>query len=362
MVSQKEIKNRHHFVPQFYLRFFQCSEKQINMCYLPPEGNPHTIKAASLRNQCQKHRFYRSIEIENALAITEGHSARILKRVVSTSGIPPALDQNRPNLDYLRLLNFVALQLQRTSKTIQKINEFATTLFATMVGEEATNNRAQVEFPHAPIYALNFVERVTGAMIDLKLLLICASGNQTFITSDNPVVLYNQIYEGISSIGSAAPTVRGIQIFLPVSPKHMLVLFDPSVYKVNPRIRILEKVPDSDIEQINILQALNAEHSVYFHDWNLADKVVQLCLKANKWRGIREVVNTTATNASRSSLLFHLYERTPHIGLKLSFLTIRTRIRKMKLNERLDPTFLYRSSDLMNLLEDKYLKMNREII
>jgi hypothetical protein len=60
-------KNKHHFVPRFYLSAFQSAPQRINILRL---GASIGVRDASLKDQCYQHKFYGSTDdIEDALGV-----------------------------------------------------------------------------------------------------------------------------------------------------------------------------------------------------------------------------------------------------------------------------------------------------
>ncbi len=89
-----------------------------------------------------------------------------------------------------------------------------------------------------------------------------------FITSDNPSVQYNQFLEKRRPRGSnTGQASKGLQIFLTLGPRHMLMLYDGDVYQVggskHSEVHI-EVGLETDVEALNVLQAANADEVLYF--------------------------------------------------------------------------------------------------
>ena len=67
-------------------------------------------------------------------------------------------------------------------------------------------------------------------MDDLAPHLII-DNEDSFLTSDSPVFLYNQFNQGITDATNAVDS-HGFQAFFPISPKIVLMLYDPQVYEI----------------------------------------------------------------------------------------------------------------------------------
>jgi hypothetical protein len=60
---------------------------------------------------------------------------------------------------------------------------------------------------------------------------------------------------------------KGLQVFVPLSPRHTVVFHDGKIYKVGARKSDVVFIPQrSDVDALNILQLLNARENVYFRD------------------------------------------------------------------------------------------------
>lgn len=108
-------KNKHYFVPRFYLGTFQSAPRRINVLGV---DTSREIQDASLRDQCYRHKFYgQADKIEDALGLMESHAARVLKAIQSTEMLLAEGTE-----EHGTLLAFVAFQLLRTAVVADRIN------------------------------------------------------------------------------------------------------------------------------------------------------------------------------------------------------------------------------------------------
>jgi hypothetical protein len=127
---------------------------------------------------------------------------------------------------------------------------------------------------------------------NLHMHLFINRSPEHFITSDNPVVLYNQFCEGVRSQGVLGWACAGIQVMLPLSPTHLLILYDPTIYRIPAKDgaghSTLTKL--ADVKSLNALQILNANRSIYFCDETQSDillwQVGQLARKRSRKRNV----------------------------------------------------------------------------
>jgi hypothetical protein len=104
-------------------------------------------------------------------------------------------------------------------------------------------------------------------LLDLDLRLLLNSTKEGFVTSDNPVVLYNQFMSFRKSVPSSGYASKGLQIFFPLDDKRMLCLFDGDVYRASGKTGDTLSITDvRDIYELNLVQACSASNVLYFHD------------------------------------------------------------------------------------------------
>ncbi len=100
--------------------------------------------------------------------------------------------------------------------------------------------------------------------MDLKSKILINETPVSFITSDNPVCLYNPFMEKmnypLNGLGA-----RGAIIYFPLSPKLALLIYDDKVYKVgNRKQSYVELHSVNDIRELNKLSIVNSNLVVYY--------------------------------------------------------------------------------------------------
>lgn len=261
-------KKRQHYVPQFYLRAFASgsSGKQIGLYHLPSDKY---VRTAPIRTQAYENNFYGRVEIENALSIIESEAAEVIERIIRQEGMPPRLSH-----EHYALAIFVLFQRLRTAYAVDSLEESNDKTMKIIASHDpGLKDRlggGAMRLDNAPAFCLQMAAEMYPLMLDLRYKLLCNQTPQPFITSDHPVVFYNQYLERRNAFGGrTGMACLGLQIFLPLGPKHQVVFFDPQVYKVggrklrNTRVDIV--LPD-DVETLNVLQVANANEHIYFND------------------------------------------------------------------------------------------------
>ena len=141
---------------------------------------------------------------------------------------------------------------------------------------EANNNpellkvlpNLRVRASNWPMHGVRFGLTSVILLSDLRLTLLVPPSGAHFITSDHPVILLNQAFVNILRDQSAGGlAMRGVQLFLPLSPDLLLLAFDPVCYRVGqPNRRLVHITRKEDVDLINALQILNANQCLYFRD------------------------------------------------------------------------------------------------
>lgn len=309
-----------HFVPQFYLKQFSSnsSRKGINLFNL---SSTKYISGASISGQAQKDYFYgRDLNIEKAFQAQEKIAPKIIKKITENN-MAPAINSS----DHYHLLEFVVFLRLRTAcvaeqakRSADKIIELATTKsveFASGIRED--------EFPLSSLTldALHSAVLAMPLVFDLNYKIFVNSTNIPFITSDHPVILYNQFLknrrQGDGNIGFAC---KGLQILLPLSPRYLIVFFDGGVYKVGSKKNLFVSLgSNSDIESLNFLQCINANQNLYFNQDVSEPQIRKL---ANKSLVFRKDLSVGVEEISYNGEYLVSQVCTPEINLKVNLPSI----------------------------------------
>jgi len=278
-------KNRNqHFVPKHYLRRFSFDDgKRIRLLNL---NSGKYVDEAPLKNQCSADHFYtENLAAEQMLTEIEGVAEDMFRKICDTEVVPEYLGGEHQDLmSVLSLMHFrTRRQAEGHSDLIELIAKRHLRMSDDPRAKEAVPflNEVRIQDRSAAVrLALKALE-TAQIIFDLRLRLIIAPEGMSFITSDHPVVLLNQAFFTVLQhpriLGLAA---SGLQIFLPISPRFLLIAFDPKIYRVGNRKQStyqLERRNDCDL--INALQIVNAEENVYFYDQDLLSGIRVLLTK-----------------------------------------------------------------------------------
>ena len=327
-------KGKNHYVPQLYLRHFSSKLRKIHVHHI---RSGRSIFDVGLRDQCQRHKFYGSDgKVEDRLAEFEGEIAPILNQTIDSQILP-----DRESRDYLYVLSFLALQLVRTPSAVDDFSEGAEKMLqlAFQGSPEAAERIAALRpsKEEALQLHLGMALELSKVLADLGSVLVSVRDQMPLITSDNPAVRYNLYCEGVQGVGVTGLITSGFLLFLPLSPKCLLLLYDKHVYKIKSATAgLVETIDSSDVFQLNMLQAVYADNVVLFSDQSYSEPVSDLFKKSRRMRSVIEphVEEFVADDDPKHSSLLALHAPMPNLKLRLSFLSIRTKARRVALVDR----------------------------
>jgi len=196
------------------------------------------------------------------------------------------------------LKSFVMFQLARTAFAAEAFDEGRNKMHQLTYGRPAKERDLDPKLS-ITMYLMNW-----PIILDMVPCLVVNKTKIDFITSDNPVALCNWWFHHIyrqrpgSGIGLAQ---AGLEIYLPLSPRHQLILYDRNIWSV-PKANAGGTIylrKDGDVFALNERQVLNAQRNVYFASMGASKHVAELfqeCAnrrKADKVRVVEWVQSAT---------------------------------------------------------------------
>ncbi len=265
-----------HYVPQFYLRNFSNDQKNINIYNLSRQK----YFSGPISKQCAKPNFYsESQDIEHAFSKFEGKVAHIIKKIIDNKTVP--ID----NQEYIELLSFILWQSGRTNKASQDMLKRANDIFDYLKPDLATMDEAKkigwtlkdfekIKVSHKNPALETSYQAISSAplLFDLELVLLINKSKVEFITSDSPTALFNSFFNGKTKGYQTGYANKGLQIFFPLNPECMLVLYDPQYYEIpfkEDRTYLVKK--DKDVRRLNGLQIIFCFNNIYFKNHKQID-------------------------------------------------------------------------------------------
>jgi hypothetical protein len=179
MGSRKE----HHFLAQFYQKNFSVDQEDIYISFYNVNTGLY-LKQAPISGQAKSKYLYGKDDVmESKLEKLEGACSKIIRSII---------DDNRLPSDYadLHLLGkFILYQQARTVQHSKIMNEAFGSLNQSMFGDVAPDDEMTVR------EMLELMEQRLPYLAHLDYTLVINDTPVPFITSDNPVVLYNRMME-----------------------------------------------------------------------------------------------------------------------------------------------------------------------
>lgn len=260
-------KKNQHYIPKFYLRNFSYlkNKKQIGVFNI---DNRLLVQRAKLKTQGSKNFFYGYDGIiEDNLANIEGSLSKAINEIIETRLIP-----KRNSERHLELLSFVTLTDLRNPIKVQGFKNQMTEMKQNLLklDPQVDVDKFVPNPTHEEIIKLllsNSFEMI-NYISDLEYKLLINKSDKPFISSDFPIVKYNQFLEKANwKLSKSGYGTVGLQIFIPLNSELILVFFDPGIYKVGcKKKKYLELNNHSDIDAINTLQFINCFETVYFDE------------------------------------------------------------------------------------------------
>ena len=286
-------KKNQHYIPKFYLRNFsyEGNGKQIGIYNI---NNKLFVERAKLKTQGSKNFFYGTDgKIEDGLSNIEGELAKIIRNTIDTKSLP-----QKDTPEHFTLLVFVALtelrnpvRIENTKGMFSKMKSLIEEIHPKVDSKELSplilSNEEAINMSLA-----NVVE-MSHNIEDLDFKLLLNETNRPFITSDFPVVKYNQFLEQRKWIhGKCGFGVTGLQIFIPLNSRMLLIFFDSGIYKVGDRQQKIYTIKkDKDVDQINNLQFVNCFDTLYFDEYVSEQYIYKLHLQSQRFKRANETTS-----------------------------------------------------------------------
>lgn len=254
------------------------------------------IKHASISNMACEDNFIQEKKVDNALTRMENITAPILREIINTKQMPEIGSEN-----HHRLLNYIMLQRNRTLKTVteqsRRLDEMVPIIAkAENVPISVVRESCEQSNLYSPEFSIQIARDKGIVLVDLEMALLYSSHKDSFITSDNPVVFYNQHFQDpLHRSDYVGVNTRGLIIQLPLNSKMLIMLYDHSTYTMRKaRKQKMCFISRLDIKKINMLQACNANYNIF------ADELV----KESELRKLIRVVSSDRKRMANHPYVF----------------------------------------------------------
>jgi len=349
---------KHHYVPRFYLKRFSPDGRSTCLWNI---NRKKLVSKANLKNQCYKDYFYgKELTVEKALGIVEGHASRILKLIDEYQAQPPAGSE-----EHITLVLYILMQYGRTAYTADALDELNDKMMKHLFGPKAEQegidlSKVTIGIKDPAKFSLGLITQFHPLLLDLDCKLLQNKTSVDFITSDNPVVLYNQLFTFRKHGSNTGLASKGLQIFFPISSKLLLLFYDYESYTIGSRSKATVKISlPRDVYELNTLQMTSAYENIYFESVNF--DVDALYKKALSFRRTQKskmsVFPGEETKDTRKELIATSREDV-RTNLKLSFVKItkKTKAWRDKFQKlRMQPAAVVRNEELVDS-HDAFMK------
>jgi len=324
---------KHHYVSQFYLRNFGIG-RSISLFNIPSRRH---VPTAPIPGQCQRAYLYGSDnKKEGELAELEGRACGVIRSILASRTPPePGGDAHRA------LAEYISVQLGRTPDAAASLQLTREKIFRALAKDFATRNAfpesaaAGIKAPTGtdPVAAsLSISENQGALLLDLDMRLLLASG-RAFVTSDLPVVLYNQWSRHYKASGVRGLTCSGLIVLLPLSPEVCLLMFDSDVYAASKKATCIT-IDEPDAITVNAAQLLGVENNLYYRaDSATRSQIDGMPMHWSRRRSERNRLRRARSDETNSTLLY-VYEDQPDVSLKFRFLRQLGRAKQLTTSER----------------------------
>lgn len=289
-ISAMNKPNKQHYVPQFMLREFASLSKKIHKTWTL-DKKTQNIWLASVREVAHENQFYEHtdpngdhIELESLFANIDFVGADVCKKILESKTL------RLPSKDLVWLSYIVASQMIRTlaaQKNIENIRKLIIHKWGPDVSAEGDNRTIGEYGPKDDkecfLKSMQDVPEYAKILQEKVWLLEESPSDYPFIIGDNPVTRYNMIDHWPH--GSLGLKKRGIELYMPLSPRYSIHIICPVIAEAT--LRFPELLPSKqvnamkngtpiclkseNVEFTNSLQVIGAERFVFSKDRNHLD-------------------------------------------------------------------------------------------
>ena len=344
----------HHYVPRFYLRNFSKSGKSIDLFNIDSQRQ---IKNAPIKGQCCRDYFYgKSPENEKSLSAAEGEVAQLFRLIKEQARLPHDFTAG-----HLLLCFHIATQAGRTQYAADTVNALTDGMMREYLKHDPSITQdmlAQVRFGYDDPALISTAQGAISfpLLMDLECRVLLAPRGTEFITSDNPVVKYNQFMMWRTDGSNTGVASKGLQIFFPILPFLTLVMYDRDVYHFgNARSALVHMASPIDVHELNMLQVASASKNVY--TFTSAANIFKVTQDAAKYRRKKKVAVRAfpqPSEGSRESEIIATSHEDIRMNAILGFMRVHKRaktwLRDFR-SKRYQPAVVVRDDTLMTRFE-----------
>ena len=343
-------KKNQHYIPQFFLKNFS-QRKGIAMYRL---SNNYFIDNTSIKKECSKDYFYSTnLKYENNLQDIEGYASKVIREIISTNKLWEQHSENKGTL-----LMFLMLQIYRTEKSTEELNEYVNEVGKGILYNEKFSGNLDIGYDEIENFEFSYnepgVEMIKNAlkgmhhMYDMDYALLINQTDIQFIFGESPAIKYNKYFNDIDEI-SVGIACKGLITIMPISPYLTILFYDSKLYISNKDEKHRIYISNSrDINELNALQYLNTKDRLYAESTEALRKFVDTnnLEDLNKFKPKLE--KTIIEQADSSAYVAIKY---PQIKFPMKMEYLPSIKEKVNYGDGIRNHLLVAINELMNLLE-----------
>jgi hypothetical protein len=310
-----------------YLRHFASDEnaKTIGLFNL---RNGKFVRYAPIKNQASRDYFYgEDGTIERILGKIEGEAAPVIKAIIAGKPFSPLLTaQTFP------LYVFSLLMKNRTQSSVahtkESMNEMLQKILSYDEEMKKFSGKYKFDFPAAAQMNIHHALNAIEDALDLKFKVLKNETQIPFITSDNPMCSYNQFLERHKHPGGHYGLLaKGLQLYLPLSSRIAIILYDDWAYKIGDRVSTsISLNQQTDVDKLNALQVIQCGEQLFFNA-DIAEHYVQNLFRqhGSKRHARNSVVKEASSRIDEDGnerILLHMHGENYLLNLQPSFCTL----------------------------------------
>lgn len=239
------------------------------------------VETAPIKSQCARDYFYTKNPIfENQFTILEGKHSPLLERIITESYVPESGTE-----DHHTLLGLIMFQAGRTVTAAGQqdhlANEFGKAILRRHLENEKRDDllaylpELRISVPDAVLNSVGQHLAMYPLIGDMDITLFVNRSKEDFLTSDHPVALCNNLPASSPYGANTGFSSRGLILTFPLSPRALVLLSDPEVYKVAKDMKGVSTVTRSrDAVDLNLAQCFNAHENLYFSSPNKVEETL----------------------------------------------------------------------------------------
>ncbi|WP_044402039.1 DUF4238 domain-containing protein [Lacinutrix sp. Hel_I_90] len=324
---------KHHYVPRFYLKRFSFEEKGLHIGVFNHQ-NDVFVRRAPIKHQAAKNYLYgKDDEVELYLSKLESKISKLFHFWTNEKILVPPNENT--NADKL-LKRFILYQYFRTPRAGDLLNITINDTFRVIakkyypkIWEKIKESKLVNSDPVLTALLHSSDKEHLLGFLSCKFLVNLSY--LPFITSDAPVIFYNQFKEKTNQYNGATALVsKGLQIFYPIHPRLMICYYDTKEYNYgkSDNNNCISTDSVEDVHQLNSLQYLNSSSQVFFNQFIEEDYINLMLKEFKKQKNDYKVINKLFKTMDSREFLYNSFENYK-IDLSLTFTEI---IQKSNIN------------------------------